>query len=203
MLENIKGICPAAPIGYLLDAAELFGIRTPLQRAHWLAQMAHESRGFTVTRESLNYSVEALLSLFGRHRISEADAHKYGRTATQKADQKALANILYGGEFGRKNLGNTQAGDGWKFIGRGFKQLTGRANYEACGRATGLLLMTGPELLEEPEGASLSAGWFWKANGLNALADKDDIEAITRKVNGGTLGLAERKAWLFKFKAAL
>lgn len=200
---DIESVCPAAPVSFLFDAAEQFGISTNLRKAHWLAQMAHESKGFAVTREGLNYSVESLLSLFGRHRISEADAMKYGRSKDHSANQPVLANLLYGGEFGRKNLGNTEPGDGWRYRGRGFKQLTGRANYAACGAGLGMPLLAEPERLEEPEGASLSAGWFWKANGLNALADKDDIEGITRRINGGLIGLAERKAWLAKFKAAL
>lgn len=203
MLERIKGVAPHAPAPELEDAAEEFEIDTKPRLAHWLAQMAHESKGFTATRESLNYSVEALLSLFGRHRISEASAMKYGRTASQKADQEAIANFLYGGDFGRKNLGNTEPGDGWRFIGRGYKQLTGRSNYQRCGDALGIDLIAHPGMLETPAVAALSAAWFWKVNGLNALADKDDIVAITKRVNGGQIGLAERKAWLAKFKAAL
>lgn len=199
----IESVCPNAPVGYLLDAADLFGIRTKLQLAHWLAQMAHESKGFEVTRESLNYSVAGLLSTFGRHRISEDDCYRYGRTKDHPANQAAIANLVYGGEWGARNLGNTEPGDGFRFIGRGFKQLTGRSNYAKCGTTVGLLLTTEPELLEDPEGASLSAGWFWKENRLNYLADKDDLVGITQRVNGGTLGLAERKAWLEKFKAAL
>lgn len=200
---NIASICPAAPVAELEAAARHFGIDSPLRRAHWLAQMAHESGGFKVVRENLNYSVEALLKLFGRHRISEADAERYGRTARRPANQIAIANLLYGGEFGKKNLGNTQPADGSRFIGRGFKQLTGRANYAACGAGIDLPLVDHPEMLEQPAAAAASAAWFWHSRGLNALADRDDIEPITKKVNGGTLGLAERKAWLAKFKAAL
>lgn len=200
---NITKICPAAPVAELEAAAQRFGIDTPLRLAHWLAQCAHESKGFTVTRESLNYSVEALLSMFGRHRISERDAERYGRSQAHPANQIALANILYGGEWGAKNLGNHQPGDGSLFIGRGYKQLTGRANYAACGAGIGLPLINQPELLEEPASAALSAGWFWHSRRLNALADLDDIEAVTLKINGGTLGLPERKVWLAKFKLAL
>lgn len=201
---NIEEVCPAAPAGQLLDAAELFGIRTPLQLAHWLAQMAHESRGFEVTRESLNYSTASLLAKFSRSRISEPDCYAYGRTKDHPANQPVLANILYGGPFGRQNLGNIEPGDGFRYRGRGFKQLTGRANYLACSLAVygDQRLIDEPELLEEPEAASLSAAWFWKAKNLNPMADRDDIAGITRKINGGTFGLAERKDWLAKFKAA-
>lgn len=200
---NIASVCPAAPIPELEAAAKRFGIDTKLRQAHWLAQMAHESGGFKVVRESLNYSVEALTSLFGPKRITEAQAAQYGRKPGQVANQPALANILYGGPWGAKNLGNTQPGDGAKFIGRGFKQLTGRDNYTRCGVGIGMDLLEHPELLEQPKAAALSAGWFWDSRALNALADKDDIEAITKKINGGTIGLAERKAWLAKFKAVL
>jgi putative chitinase len=202
---RISDVCPAAPEGELWDAAARFGINTKLREAHWLGQMAHESKGFEVMRESLNYSAAGLLATFSRSRISEADCYAYGRTKDHPANQPVLANILYGGPFGRQNLGNTEPGDGFKFRGRGFKQLTGRANYLACSLAVygDQRLIEEPELLEEPEAASLSAAWFWKANNLNPMADRDDIAGITRKINGGTLGLAERKAWVEKFKAAL
>lgn len=199
---NLASICPDAPADELSAAAERYGIDTPLRQAHWLAQTAHESAGFRRVRENLNYSVEALLSLFGRHRITHDEAHRYGRKPGQPADVQAIANCLYGGEFGRKNLGNRLDGDGWRFIGRGYKQLTGRDNYARCSAAIygDTRLVEAPELLEQPEAASLSAAWFWRSRGLNALADADDIEGITRKVNGGLIGLAERKAWLAKFK---
>lgn len=200
---DIASVCPDAPAAELRAAAERYGINTPLRQAHWLAQMAHESGGFKVVRESLNYSVEALLSLFGRHRISERDARRYGRAPGQAANQTAIANCLYGGEWGAKNLGNTQSGDGARYIGRGYKQLTGRANYAACGAGIDLPLLAAPELLEQPDAAALSAGWFWHSRRLNDLADLDDIEAVTKKINGGLIGLAERKAWLTKFKAVL
>jgi putative chitinase len=151
-------------------------------------------------QESLNYSVDAILKLFGRHRISEADARRYGRTPAQKADQVALANILYGGAFGAKNLGNTEQGDGWRFRGRGLKQLTGRSNYKRCGDAIGLDLVGSPNLLLEPGPAAMSAAWFWHANGLNALADKSDVVAMTKRINGGDIGLPQRQAL---FKAAM
>lgn len=203
MFESIRPIVPSAPVSELADAADLFEIDTPLRRAHWLAQMAHESGGFKVVRENLNYSVEGLLKLFGRHRISEADAKRYGRTATQAANQTAIANCLYGGEWGARNLGNTHAGDGVRFLGRGFKQLTGRANYRDCGIGIDIDLLQNPEILEKPAAAALSAGWFWHDRDMNTLADQDDVLGITKRINGGIIGLAERKAWLSKFKAVL
>ena len=181
-------------------ACKAYGIDTPQRRAGFLSQIGHESAGMSCLQESLNYSVDAILKLFGRHRISEADARRYGRTPAQKADQVALANILYGGAFGAKNLGNTEQGDGWRFRGRGLKQLTGRSNYKRCGDAIGLDLVGSPNLLLEPGPAAMSAAWFWHANGLNALADKSDVVAMTKRINGGDIGLPQRQAL---FKAAM
>lgn len=203
MLERIRTILPSAPISDLAAAADEFEIDTPLRAAHWLAQLAHESAGFTVTHENLNYSVEALLSLFGRHRISEADAMRYGRSASRPANQTGIANCIYGGEWGAKNLGNTQPGDGYRYHGRGFIQTTGRTNYQRTGIGTALPLIELPDTLEKPQAAALSAAWFWSDRELNDFADVDDILAITNKVNGGVNGLADRKAWLAKFKAVL
>lgn len=200
---RVSEVCPAAPAEELELVAARFSINTKLRLAHWLAQMAHESKGFEVTRESLNYSVAGLLATFGRHRISEADAERYGRTKYHAANQPAIANLVYGGEWGRRNLGNTEPGDGWKFIGRGFKQLTGRTNYTTYGHAMGMDLLDRPEQLEKPGPASLSAGWFWYRNKLNALADVDDLEAVTRRVNGGMNGLELRRIWLQRFKEAI
>lgn len=104
---------------------------------------------------------------------------------------------------GRKDLGNTEPGDGRRFRGRGLIQVTGRANYALCGATLGLDLLAHPELLEEPVHAARSAGWFWNTRGLNALADRGDFERITRRINGGTNGQADRLAYFDKAKAAL
>jgi putative chitinase len=101
---------------------------------------------------------------------------------------------------GRADLGNTVAGDGSKYRGRGLIQVTGRANYAACGEALGVDLITQPELLEQPQYACMSAAWFWATRGLNTLADAGDFERITRRINGGINGLAERQAF---YQAAL
>lgn len=180
---------------FIEGACKAYDINTPLRVAGFLSQIGVESGGLSRITENLNYRVEALLSLFGRHRISEADARKYGRNDAigQKANQEMLANLLYGGEFGRKNLGNTELGDGSRFIGRGLKQLTGRSNYKRCGDAIGEDLIANPERLLEPVNAALSAGWFWSTNGLNELADKGDVVAMTKRINGGDIGLAERQ----------
>lgn len=110
--------------------ANMLGITNLNHFAHFMGQVHHETGGFNASRESLNYSVNALLTGFGRHRISEQDARKYGRGSEKPADQKAIANAIYGGEWGKKNLGNTQPTDGWVFRGNGSLQLTGRANHQ-------------------------------------------------------------------------
>jgi putative chitinase len=178
---------------FIQRTCETYHITTPARVAGFLSQIGHESGGLAKLQESLNYSVEALLKLFGRHRISEADARRYGRAPGQSANQEMLANLLYGGEFGRKNLGNTEPGDGWRFRGRGLKQLTGRSNYRLCGEAIGVNLVSSPERLLEPELATRSAGWFWHSNGLNELADRGDVAAMTKRINGGAIGLAQRE----------
>jgi putative chitinase len=100
-----------------------------------------------------------------------------------------IANKVYGN---RADLGNTEEGDGWKFHGRGVIQLTGRSNYTICGEALGQAFTIEPSLVLEPEWACLSAGWFWNKKGLNALADNEDWTTMTRRINGGTLGLDDR-----------
>jgi putative chitinase len=153
--------------------------------AHWLGQMYVESGGFSVLSENLNYSVESLTKMFGRHRISLADADRYGRKPGQLANQEALANTLYGGEWGKANLGNTQPGDGWRFRGSGFKQITGRANTEKSG-------FTPEELRTDPVKSAKAAADFFVRAGCVDPARRDDVEAVTRKINGGVNGLDDR-----------
>jgi putative chitinase len=185
----------------LLRQMPTAGIVTPLRAARFLGQIAVESGGFTTVVESLNYSAKALKTLFGRHRISIADADKFGRTSEHAAHQNALANILYGGAWGKKNLGNTEPGDGWKFRGRGLKQLTGRDNYRRFSQSWlgSDELLHKPERVADPDGAVASAIWFWRANGLNAIADTGSVEAVTLRVNGGSNGLLDRKRWTAAF----
>jgi len=181
-----------------------YRIDTPLRQAHFIAQVGHESNGFKSLRENLNYSVEGLLKNFSRARISEADAKRYGRTDKQPANQEMIANAVYGGDWGLKNLGNSQAGDGWKYRGAGLIQLTGRANFVKANKALNFDLVNRPERVAEDNLiAALAAGWYWEENGLNILADKDDMLAITKKINGGTNGLDDRKQRLVVAKKAL
>lgn len=196
---------PAATVAlwapYFETAMTHYKIDAPKRRAMFLTQMAHESDDLCTLSENLNYAAEALVIIFGRHRITVAQAEQFGRTANHPADWEALANILYGGEWGRDNLGNTQSGDGWKFRGQGPKQITGRANAAAARNRLRVIHGTrvpdfeqSPEQLCTPEWGAWSAGDFWNSHGLNALADRGDVEAVTKVINGGALGLAKRKA---------
>lgn len=189
----------------LTKAMERYQINTPLRQAHFLAQVGHESNSFRAGRESLNYSISGLLNTFSRSRISVSDANKYGRIdGKQSANQEAIANTVYGGEWGRVNLGNTQEGDGWKYRGAGLIQLTGRANFTKLNQALNFDLVNRPERVAEDNLISaMAAAWFWDSRGLNALADKDDVVAITRKINGGVNGLDDRKKRLERAKSVL
>lgn len=179
-------------------AAENHGLTDKLVLAHWLGQMSVESAGFSRMVESLNYSVDGLLKTFGRHRISAADCAKFGRKPGQPANQNAIANIVYGGEWGRKNLGNTEPGDGWRYRGGGVKQITGRANYREAGHEDD------PDALRTDIAASAEAAAnFFVRHRCIAPALADDVEAVTLKVNGGRNGLAERIAATKAAKAVI
>ena len=170
-----------------------FGIDTDREISSFLANIAVESRSLTRLTESLNYSVDGLLKNFGRHRISEADARRLGRKPGElplsRERQEEIANILYGGPWGEKNLGNTQPGDGWKFRGYGPKQITGRANCEKFAAAMGIPLDDVPAVLRTREGGCLGAGWFWKSHDLDTFAATPGLRDDRRAINGGELGL--------------
>ncbi|EGT4313464.1 glycoside hydrolase family 19 protein [Cronobacter malonaticus] len=174
---------------HIVEAMNTYGIDTPKRQAHFIGQIGTESGGFQSVQESLNYSV-AGLAIFGS-RLTAAQREQLGRKAGEKAlspeRQAAIANIVYGGRFG-----NNLNGDGWKYRGRGLKQITFKANYEDCGKALGLNLVDSPDLLLQDEYAALSAGWFWKANGCNQFADAGDVNGLTRRINGGLNGLQDR-----------
>ncbi|KLV66774.1 glycoside hydrolase family 19 protein [Citrobacter murliniae] len=185
-----------------IDAAmKEFGITAPLDHAMFIAQMGHESGGYEKLVESLNYAADRLVPVFGKHRITAQQAAALGRTATQSANQKAIANLVYGGEWGKKNLGNQVAGDGWKYRGRGLKQITGLSNYRKCGLALKLDLVTQPELLEQDENAARSAAWFFATSGC--LVYSGDVERITIIINGGKNGLDDRRRRFNLEKAVL
>lgn len=173
------------------EACVRWGIDTFREVCSFLANINVESRGLTQMTESLNYSVEALIRLFGRHRISIADANRYGRKKGQAANQEMLANILYGGPWGKKNLGNLKPGDGWKHRGFGPKQITGLGNQSDFAKAMGIPVEDVPAYLRTPEGGMMGAGWFWKSHGLDKFAATPGLEDDRRAINGGHNGLPE------------
>lgn len=212
LIATVPASAPYA--AYLNEACHRYGMVTWLRRVHFLAQVAHESAGFTRVVENLNYSAVALRSNFGQHRITDAQCEAYGRKQGRPADQVAIGNTIYGGAWGAKQLGNTVYGDGYKYRGRGLIQTTGKFNYSLV--STRLfqsdMLVLQPQLLESPRWAALSAGDIWDYKKCNPLADDDDITAITRKINGGTNGLVSKNSknwpgsrgyWLEKFKLEL
>jgi len=168
------------PLNSTFDKYEL---NTPTRQAAFIGQCGHESGNFKTLEENLHYSAKGLMATWHSRFPDEATADKYAN------NPEMIANKVYGG---RADLGNTEDGDGWRFHGRGVIQLTGRANYKTCGDAIGVDLINAPELLLEPKNAVMSAGWFWNKRGLNALADNQDWETITKRINGGTLGLQDR-----------
>jgi putative chitinase len=180
-----------------------WGIDTIREVASFLANINVESAGLTRLTENLNYSSDALIKLFGRHRISIADAQKYGRNAAHPANQEMLANILYGGEWGKKNLGNIKPNDGWVCRGFGPKQITGRANQQAFADAVGMTLESAQAYMRTPEGGMMAAGWFWKSHGLDAKAVTPGVADDRKAINGGALGLAEVEAGFNKLVAEL
>jgi len=185
-----------------IDAAmKEYGITAPLDQAMFIAQMGHESTRFTRLVENLNYAAENLVPTFGSHRITPQQAAALGRTAAHPANQKAIANLVYGGEWGKEHLGNQAAGHGWKYRGRGLKQVTGLSNYRSCGHALKLDLVTHPELLERDEYAARSAAWFYSSRGC--LLHSGDVERVTLLINGGLNGLDKRRALFNLAKSVL
>jgi len=161
---------------------ERFEINTPKRQAAFLGQCGHESNSFRTVEENLNYRAAALQATWP----SRFDAAK---ALECEHKPEMIANIAYG-----NRMGNTEPGDGWKYHGRGLIQLTGKDNYVHFNRDTGVDCVATPDLLCLPEYAALSAGWFWSRLGLNALAANSQIEAITKKINGGVIGLDDRIA---------
>lgn len=176
-----------------------FSLTTSTRQSAFLAQTAHESAGFTRLTENLNYSATGLAATWpGRFRGADGQPNALAQVLHRRPE--AIANLVYANRMGN---GPEASGDGWRYRGRGLLQITGRAQYQRCGAALGLPLVEQPDLLAQPEPAVLSAAWFWQVNGLNELADAGDFEAITRRINGGLNGLAERRALWAKFREAL
>jgi putative chitinase len=168
------------PLARVLDKYE---INTTLRIAAFFSQVGEESVFFTHTIENLNYSAAGLLATFHTH-FTTVEAAVY------QHNPQMIANRVYANRLGN---GNEASGDGWRYKGRGLIQITGKNNYTAFATDIGMDLSTVPVYLETPEGATMSAGWFWDKNDLNTFADKHDIVTLTRHVNGGTNGLSQRQ----------
>lgn len=170
-----------------------YGVDAPRREAAFLAQVGHESGGLTRWIENLNYSADALVRVWP-NRFTPELAGQYAR------QPERIANKVYGGRMGN---GDEASGDGWKFRGRGCIQITGRSNYAALADAAGRRLETLPAWLETPEGATVSALWFWQKNRLNRFVDAGDFVGLTKAINGGTNGLDDRTARWEAAKKAL
>ena len=173
----------------LCDLLPKYEITTERRVAHFLSQCAHESAGFKRLEENLNYSAKALRAVFGRYfgDSPKRDADEYHR------QPEMIANYVYMDEFRKYKMGNVEEGDGWLFRGRGLKQLTGRENYTRFGASVDMTAEEAAEYVATPAGAIESACWFWDNNNLNNIADGDDVKLMTKKINGGSIGLEDRK----------
>jgi putative chitinase len=176
--------CDAATLAPLLNAeASRCGIDTGMRLSHWIAQMSVECEAFTVFAENLNYSAEGLAATWPARFPNAAVAALYAR------NPEKIANRVYAGRMGN---GPETSGDGWRFRGRGTMMRTGRAGYAQAAANTGLDLVGHPELLEQPGPAAKDAADYWRCRNINLPADANDIAAVTRAVNGGLIGLADR-----------
>jgi putative chitinase len=172
-----------------------YEIDTPARIAGFVAQCAHESNEFKSLEENLNYSEESLKKVFGRYfGPGKRDAKEYAK------NPEKIANYVYQDEFRTSKMGNTKPGDGWLFRGRGLKQLTGRDNYTAFGKTVDMTAEEAAVYVASEKGAIESACWFWNAKKLNAVADAGDIAKMTKIINGGDIGLDDRKK---RFEKAL
>ena len=176
----------------LEDTFAKYNIDTPKRQAAFIGQCAHESGNFKVLQENLNYSAEGLMKTWPSRFPTKEIADQYARQPAK------IAGKVYNGR-----LGNTSEEEAAKYLGRGLIQLTGKENYEHCGSSIGVDLLSNPDLLSTPEYAALSAGWFWNKKGLNDLADAGDIETMTKRINGGLIGLDDRKAKIAKAEQVL
>ena len=161
-----------------------YGIDTPQRVAAFVAQAAHESGGFTALHENLNYRAETLRKVFPKYFPTDALAQQYAH------NQEAIANRVYANRMGN---GPEESGDGFRYCGRGLIQLTGQQNYQSFADSIETPLDQIPDFLQTFEGAVQSACWFWENNNLNQYADTDDILTMTKRINGGTIGLEDRK----------
>ena len=185
-LDTLKGHIPDSVIAMIPEVASKFEINTPLRLAHFLAQCGHESGGFKLTKENLNYSAKGLNGIFKKYFPTLESAVPYERKPEK------IANKVYGGRMGN---GPESTGEGYKFRGRGYIQLTGKENYTAFGKSIGEDMVANPDMVASTY-ALLSAAWFFSKNGLHKIADEGAsdlvVTKITKRVNGGTIGLPDR-----------
>jgi len=174
-------------LGPLEETFAKYDLSTPQRQAAFIGQCAHESNNFKVLQENLNYSSEGLMKTWPSRFSTKEIADQYARNPAK------IAGKVYNGR-----LGNTSEEEASKYLGRGLIQLTGKENYERCGLAIGADLLSDPDLLLDPRYAVLSAGWFWRKKDLNTLADSKDYDTMTKRINGGLIGLDDRKAKIAK-----
>ena len=191
-LSRLKGHVPDTVIAQIPSIQEKFGVNTALRLAHFLAQAGHESGGFRVTQENLNYSAKGLTGIFKKYfKRADGTVDEPKAAAYAKKPEK-IANLVYGGRMGN---GPESSGDGYKFRGRGYIQWTGKDNYTAFGKSLGVDIPVNADSVATTH-ALTSAAWFWSKNKLNEIADTgatdEVVTKITKRVNGGTIGLADR-----------
>jgi putative chitinase len=171
------------------ETFERFGIVTPAQQASWIGQCGHECGNFRIMEENLNYRAPTLLKLFPQTPKRVWGFTPESAAAYEKQPQK-IANRIYGNRMGNRD---EASGDGFRFRGSGFLQLTGMNNFYHAGQALGVDFIMQPELVRTPMYAAQTAGWFWQTHRLNQYADSGDILTMTKRINGGTIGLEDRK----------
>lgn len=189
--EQLKQLLPKNPyVSHWHKALEQlfpdYEINTPQRMAAFIAQCAHESGGFMVLTENLNYRWQSLRKIFPKYFPDDAIAQDYANRANK---QEAIANRIYASRMGN---GPEESGDGYRYRGRGLIQLTGRSNYTWFAASLEITPEEAAEYLTTFEGAAQSACWFWESNKLNQWADKGDILTLTKRINGGTIGLDDR-----------
>ena len=192
-LGQLKQLLPKNPYvehwhAVLAQLLPDYEINTPQRIAAFVAQCAHESGGFMVLKENLNYKAPTLRKIFPKYFPTDELAAQY---ASKPNKQEAIANKVYANRMGN---GDEASGDGFRYCGRGLIQLTGKQNYSWFAASLGISVEEASEYLQTFEGAAQSACWFWETNNLNALADAGDILTMTKRINGGTIGLEDRKA---------
>jgi putative chitinase len=185
-INKLKGHVPDSVIAMLPDTMAKFELNTPMRLAHFLAQSGHESGGFKALNENLNYGAKGLRGIFGKYFPTDAKALEYERKPEK------IANLVYGGRMGN---GPEASGEGYKFKGRGYIQLTGKDNYTAFSKAINEDCVGNPDLVATKYPLA-SAAWFFHKNGLHKIADEgattEVVTKITKRVNGGTIGLEDR-----------